>query len=184
MKSKIVFEAQTNDGRKYVIRYPQAGDASAMTKYINNLSKEKTFIRFQGEKVTLESEKKYLIEQLKRITEKRTVQLLVIYKEKVIGVTSIDMRDKTEKHEGVFGISILKEFRNQGIGKNLMECVLKEAIRNLKNLRIITLEVFANNLRAYEMYKKFGFIKFGILPKGIAYKGKYVDRIYMYKNAK
>lgn len=60
MKERIVFEGQTKDGGKYIIRYPQAGDASAMTKYINALSKEKTFIRFQGEKVTLESEKKYL----------------------------------------------------------------------------------------------------------------------------
>lgn len=183
-EKNIIFEGKTKDGRNYLIRYPQDGDAGKMAKYINTLSQEKTFIRFQGEKISLKDEEKYLKEQLKRIKENLTVQLLVISEGNVIGVTSIDMRDKTEKHEGVFGISIAKEFRNHGIGKIFMNLILKEAKKNLPDLRIVTLEVFADNPKAHEMYKKFGFKDFGMLPKGIFYKKKYIDRIYMYKEIK
>lgn len=181
MKRDVIFEGTTKDGRKYLICYPKGGDVESLAKYINTLSQEKTFIRFQGEKISLKDEEKYLKGQLEKIQKKLTVQLLTVCEENVVGVTSIDMRDKTEKHEGVFGISISKEFRNQGIGKIFMDMILKEAKKNLPDLRIITLEVFANNPRAYEMYKKFGFKEFGMLPKGIYYKGKYVDRVYMYK---
>lgn len=184
MEGKVVFKGCTKDGREYLIRYPQSGDAPAMAEYINTLSQEKTFVRYQGEKISLESEEKYLKGQLEKIQKNQTVQLLVICESKVVGVTSIDLRDKTESHEGVFGISISKEFRNHGIGKIFMKLILEEAERNLPSLKIITLEVFANNPIAQEMYKKFGFQEFGMLPGGIVYKGKYIDRIYMYKKVR
>jgi RimJ/RimL family protein N-acetyltransferase len=34
------------------------------------------------------------------------------------------------------------------------------------------------------MYQKFGFIEYGTLPKGILYKGEYIDEIKMYKEVK
>jgi ribosomal protein S18 acetylase RimI-like enzyme len=184
VEGKIIFKGQTKDGKEYFIRYPKNGDAGVMTEYINTLSQEKTFIRFQGEKISLKDELKYLKGQLEKIQKKLTVQLLVICEGKIVGITGIDLRDRTEKHEGVFGISILKEFRNQGIGKIFLQLVLEEAEKNLPNLRIVTLEVFANNPIAQEMYKKFGFQEFGKLPEGIVYKGGYVDRLYMYKKVK
>lgn len=184
MKNKVVYRGQTNDGKEYLIRYPQDEDAPAMTEYINALSQERTFIRFQGEKITLKSESEYLKGQLEKIQKKQTIQLLVICNGKVVGISAVDLRDKTEKHEGVLGISLLKGFRNQGIGKIFLNLVLEEAKKNLPNLHIITLEVFANNPIAQEMYKKFGFKEFGMLPEGIIYKNSYIDRIYMYKKVR
>lgn len=35
---------------------------------------------------------------------------------------------------------------------------------------------------AYNLYRQFGFIEFGRLPKGILHKNQYVDRLEMYKN--
>ena len=97
------------------------------------------------------------------------------------------MRDPNRgamKHEGVFGISVLKDYRGKGLGKLLMKLALDEAIKNLPNLRIITLGVFSTNDLAKEMYKNFGFIEFGRLPEGIFHRGKYIDHIYMYKKVK
>ncbi len=62
-----------------------------------------------------------------------------------MGVATVGLRDKVESHEDVFGISLAKEIRGQGIGKKLMELTLKEAEKNLPMLRIITLGVFGNN---------------------------------------
>lgn len=88
------------------------------------------------------------------------------------------------KHEGVFGISVLKEYRGKGIGKLLMKLVLDESIKNLPNLRIITLGAFSTNSLAIKMYESFGFNEYGRLPGGVLHKGQYIDHVFMYKKVK
>lgn len=184
MEGKVVFEGLSSKGNKITIRYPAKEDVKIMRDYINALSKEQTFIRFQGEEVSLGHETKYLNSQLKRIIKKTTVMFIAFCNNKLIGVSSIDMKDKTESHEGVFGISLLKEYRGEGIGKIFMKLVLEEAKRHMSQLRIVTLGIFDSNSIAKSMYEKFGFKEYGRLPKGILYRGKYVDHIYMYKNVR
>lgn len=181
MEGKIVYQGKTAKGIDITIRYPNKDDAQAMCNYINTLSKEQTFITYQGEKVSLDEEIKYLNTQLERINKEKTVQLLVFCDNKLIGNSQLDLKDRTSKHEGVFGISIAQDFRGEGIGKTLMQSVLDEAGKNLPELRIVTLGLFENNSLAEEMYKKFGFQEYGRLPKGINHRGQYVDHIYMYK---
>ncbi len=181
MEEKIVYKGTTTKGHTILIRYPTEKDAQTMCDYINALSIEQTFVRFQGEQISLEDEEKYLQEQLKKIAKKQTVQLLVFCNEQLIGIAGIDMKDRTEKHEGVLGISLQKEFRGEGIGKKLMELLLQEAEDNVPNLRLVTLGVFGHNDLAINMYKKFGFFEHGRLPEGVAHKGQFVDHVYMYK---
>lgn len=181
MESKIVFEGKSEKGNKIIIRYPTKEDAQEMCDYINALSKEQTFVRFQGEEQSIEDETEYLEKQLKRISDKKTVQLLVFSNNELIGISGIDMKDKTESHEGVFGISLNDKYRGEGIGKKLMEITLAEAKNNLSKLRIITLGVFGKNSLAITMYKKVGFKEFGRLPDGVFRKAEYDDHVYMYK---
>lgn len=181
MSNKIVFEGQTKDGRKYVIRYAEIRDVQSMCDYMNILSQEQTFITFQGEILTLEQETKYLDDFIKKMDENLAIKLLAEYDGKIIGITDIKMNDKVASHEGVFGITVAKEFRGKGVGKKLMELVFEEAEKNIPQLRIVTLGVFGDNPLAHGMYKKFGFKKYGRLPEGILHKGKYVDHVYMYK---
>lgn len=91
------------------------------------------------------------------------------------------MEEKIFSHVGVFGITVKKEFRGEGIGKLLMDLTIKEAQKTLKDLRIITLGVFSNNPLAKAIYEKFGFKEYGCLPEGVLHQGKYVDHLYMYK---
>lgn len=184
MEGRIVFEGRTGKDNHIIIRYPTRNDAKAMWEYINLLSKEQTFITYQGEKISLEEETEYLKKMLEKIEKRKAIQLLVFLEDKLIGISGIEMEDKTSAHEGVLGISIAKESRGEGIGKRLMECMIDEAIKNLPQARIITLGVFGNNPLAMEMYKKFGFREFGRLPEGILYKGQYIDHIYMYKKVR
>ena len=184
MQNKIVFEGTTKEGKPYIIRYPARDDAPALQTYINALSQEKTFIRFQGEQVSLEDEQKFLGTQLEKITNKKAVMLLVICEDRIVGTGVIDLKDKSESHEGVFGIALQKDYRGEGIGKLFMNCLIEEAIAAIPQLKLITLEVFANNSIALEMYKKFGFNEFGRLPKGSTHRGKYVDNVYMYKQVR
>lgn len=181
---KIVYQDKTKTGKEIVVRYPQIGDEKEMWRYINELSKEKTFVRFQGEEITLDEEVKYLKDQLRLIGRKTSVKLLVFFENKLIGITEVNMRDKTEKHVGILGISIAKDFRGEGLGKLLIELILKEAQKELPNLKIVTLEVYSTNDIAKKMYNNFGFMEYGRLPKGITRNEEFEDAILMYKNIK
>ena len=183
-KPPYIFDGQTKKNTKIQVRYPKIHDAEIMQHYINNLSKERTFIRFQGEQISIEDEKQYLESQLQQISQKTAVLLLAFCKDELIGIAGIDMMDKTDRHVGLFGISICKDFRGERVGSTLMQLVLSEAIKNLPQLEIITLCIFSNNLVGLEMYRKNGFIEYGRLPKGIKLESGYVDHILMYKPIK
>lgn len=164
-----------------VIRYPKISDAKLMCDYINTISKEKTYITLQGEKVSFKEEKEYVSGQVKKIKERKTVQLLLFVNNKLSGISSVDLGKRIQKHVGNFGISISKEQRGKGLGKLLTKLVLEEATKIIKNLKIVTLAVFTENKKAIRLYTKFGFKKYGLLPKGNKYKGKFVDDVLMYK---
>lgn len=181
MEGKVVYQGKSKKGTSYIIRYPVIGDVHQMWEYINRLSKEKTFITFQGENVSLEFETEYLTKQLQRIAKNQTVQLLVFVGENLVGIAGVDIRDRTSAHEGVFGISIDKNYRGEGIGKTLMEVIVKEAEEKMPKLKIVTLGLFGDNPRACKIYENFGFVESGRLPKGIKHNRNYVDNISMYK---
>ncbi|MEK7580884.1 MAG: GNAT family protein [Patescibacteria group bacterium] len=180
----FVYQGETKNGIRYVIRYPNENDAEKMCLYINTLSREKTFIRYQGEVVTLDQEGSFLNNQLNKIKNNQAVMLLIEADGRLLGISGVEMRDKAERITGEFGISILNEIRGEGIGKLLMELVLREAAEGLHGLKIITLSVFGNNSKARKMYEKFGFKEYGILPDGVLHQGKEVDHIFMYKSVK
>jgi ribosomal protein S18 acetylase RimI-like enzyme len=179
---QIVYQGKTKSGLDIIIRYPEPNDVKEMRRYINELSKEKTFIRFQGEQTSLEEENKYLETRLIDIKNKRTVQLLVFLEDKLIANSDIHMLDKTENHIGALAISVAKNFRGEGIGKLLMEVLLKETEKELPDLKIVTLEVYQANVIAQNLYKSLGFVEYGRLPKGIMRNNLFEDGIYMYKN--
>jgi ribosomal protein S18 acetylase RimI-like enzyme len=179
---KIIYQGKTNKGLDIVIRYPQLGDEKEMCNYINDLSQEKTFVRFQGEEILLKDEINYLNSQLKKIEAKKAITLLVFAGNDLIAIADINMLDKTEKHLGALAISVAKDFRGEGIGKFLMELLLREAEKELSDLKIVTLEVYQANVIAQNLYKEFGFVEYGRLPNGIMRNDIFEDGIYMYKN--
>lgn len=181
MEEEIVFKGKSKKGTEFIIRYPSNNDAQALCNYINTLSREKTFIRFQGEQISLDEETKYLNDLLQKIEKRQAILLLVICNDQLSGVCNVNLKDKTESHEAVLGITLLKKHRQEGIGAILFKIALEEAKKNLSGIKIITLGVFGNNEVAQNLYKKFGFKEFGRLPKGLHYKGEYIDHVYMYK---
>lgn len=178
---KIVFQGKSKTGKDILVRYPQASDAKEMLEFINTLSDERTFIRYQGEHETLESETTFLKGRLDAIENKKAVHLLAFCEEKLIGGTDIHMLDKTERHIGVFGLVVHKNYRSFGVGEILMNLVLEEAKKELPNLKLVTLHVYEPNIIAQNLYKKMGFKEYGMLPEGVYRRGTFENAILMYK---
>lgn len=184
LEGKTIFEGKSKTEKEFFIRHLKDGDALAMREYLNTISQERTFISFQGEQVTLKGEESFVVSQIQKIKEGKAVELLTFSKEQLIGVTNLDLGERTGRHIANLGISVAKEFRDEGIGSKLLELTIEEGKKNLIGLEIVKLTVFSNNDKAISLYKKFGFTEYGSFPKGVKLENGYVDHLEMYKPVK
>ncbi len=111
---------------------------------------------------------------------KRSVFLIAEHNGRIVGSGGINKSGGVKAHTAYFGIGMLKDYRNLGIGTEMMKAVFEEAKKI--GVEIVRLEVFENNNYAIKTYEDIGFKTFGKLPRGIYKNGKYTDEIYMYKN--
>lgn len=173
----------STSGKEIILRYPALYDVQILLDYINELSQEDTYITMSGEQETLESETKWLTSVLDNIEKKDMVHIMALYNEELVGTAQID-RDlggkKRTRHVGTLGLSVKKLYRNDGIGRQLIETAVKTAGEVL-GLSEIILEVFEPNVKARSLYRSSGFVEYGRLPGGIKFKDAYVDKILMYK---
>ncbi len=181
MKTDIAEEGLSKQGAAYTICYLSADDVEGVWEYINKLSQERTYIRFQGEKISLEDEEKHIQKKIREISENKSVVLLLLVDNKVHGICNIDLHDRTESHIASLGLSVDQTIRGQGLGKKLLHNSIEEAKKKLTGLRIITLEVKQPNTIAISLYKKFGFEQYGYLPQGTTHQDEFVDEVLMYK---
>jgi ribosomal protein S18 acetylase RimI-like enzyme len=181
-EGKVIFEGKTGKGLDVILRYPKSGDAPVLLDFINALSREQTYILFQGEQLTLEEEQRYLEGRLAAVANGTGVQLAAYSNGLLAGNAGIDLRWGTSRHTGELGIAVAQPFRGQGVGDLLLNTIINEAIAHLSGLKIVTLEVFGNNTTAINLYTKVGFVEFGRLPGGRLHRGQYVDNVYMYKS--
>lgn len=179
-RTKIDMDVNFNE---ITIREPKITDLKQVLYYINKLSKEKTYITLQGEVIDEKSERVWLKSAIRKIQDKKAVYLFAFNKEQLIGISEVTMGTGCKEHVGRFGISIDKNFRGKGIGSVLMNTVLN-VTKKLSKIRLICLEVFAENTTAIEMYKKKGFIVCGEIPKVLKRRGRYVNEILMFKEVK
>lgn len=180
--SNIVYKKIISKKDIIVIRYPKRNDLRAMLDYANELSKEKTFVTFQGETITRKQEQKYLRSVLKNNKIGNAVTLLLFHNNDLAGIAEVVRRQRVKRHIAGLGISIKKTIRGRGMGKLLIRILLREAKKNISRISIITLEVFLENKRAIALYKKHGFKKYGLLPNGLFRKGRFDHEVLMYKS--
>lgn len=91
---------------------------------------------------------------------------------------------KRTSHSGMFSMFILKEFRETGIGSMLLETLLEWAENN-PLMEKVALAVFSTNIRAQNLYMKYGFKEEGRCPRDMKLDdGTYIDSVLMYKFVK
>ena len=153
-------------------------DANELITFIKQVDGESDFLIREAHEfnLTLEQEIKY-IEGI--IESEKNLLLTAKLDGKIVGTLGFNTQSRNRyKHQGRFGISILKAYWGNGIGTKLMEALIDWTERI--GLVRLTLEVDADNERAITLYEKFGFEREGIL-KYDKYLGNgiYKDSIIM-----
>lgn len=105
-------------------------------------------------------------------------QYLALHAEQVVGWCDVEChRFEGFAHSAHLGMGVVASFRNQGIGKKLIEKTLSEAFN--QGLTRIELEVYSSNEIAVNLYKRLGFVLEGTKKDAFKLDGKTDDILCM-----
>lgn len=126
----------------------------------------------------LETEAEWLGKLLAGVETAQNINVVAEVEGRLIANSDVQRgRFFDESHHGKLGISVSKEYRDLGVGFEMMKTLVEESRK--AGLKTIELEVFANNPKAIHVYEKVGFVQAGRIPKKIFRKGKSTDIIVM-----
>lgn len=98
--------------------------------------------------------------------------------EKVVGWLDAQAYQARKKQHAIYiVVGLLKEYWSQGLGSKLLETLIEWSISN--TIKRIELTVVETNVRAVNLYKKYGFVVEGIKQKSIMIDGNYYNELMM-----
>ena len=97
--------------------------------------------------------------QVRRALSTRNPFFVAVDGVRVVGWAAVYRFDMPSlSHNGKFGMSVLPEYREMGLGTKLLARILKTS---RGKFRVLYLEVFWKNKRARRLYEKMGFVRCG-----------------------
>ncbi|MCR5272577.1 MAG: GNAT family N-acetyltransferase [Lachnospiraceae bacterium] len=167
--------------RTIVLRAAIPEDAKELIRYLKVTSGETPYLIREPEEIelTLEQEESFIKD---RLESKSDLMLVALLDGKHIGNCSLMSLApyKRYKHRCDIAIALYKEYCGCGIGKLMMETVLKAATEI--GYEQAELEVVSSNKAAISLYEKLGFKKYGTFPDSMKYSdGTYMDSDWMMK---
>lgn len=159
---KVIRSFTAKDRREVVLRTPKWEDLDDFLALINSLVEERAYI-LKSEKVLREEEIYFLAKVLSRLEKDEMFYLVAEVSEKVVAVSEISKRSGYESHAGAIGIAIKSDFRELGIGTEMMKTLESQARK--MGLKVLELSALASNERAVHVYEKAGFVQTGSVPK-------------------
>lgn len=164
-------------GSDVEIRYPTESDFHAIWGFACSLVEEDTFVGI-NKKPTEPEERKWLADTLEQIKKGEKIHLEMYVNGAYAGNGYVERGKFRRNHVGYLGVSVSSDYRGEGLGTVLMTTLIDEA-RKL-GLRLLTLSCFENNERALHVYEKLGFVRSGVTPGAIAFKGAYIGEVHYY----
>jgi RimJ/RimL family protein N-acetyltransferase len=174
----------TKDERKFTIRCPTEMDAEDIINYSKKVfaSTDQVLTTLGEYTITVENEKIWI----NNLNENQDALVLVAeLNNQIIGLLFfVPQTKKKNSHTGEFGVNVHPDYQHIGIGRVLVEELLKWAKDNSR-IEKVFLTVFHTNHKAIQLYKNLGFIEEGRHIKAIKQlNGEYVDIIQMYVETK
>lgn len=166
------------NGIEAEFRELEAKDAQSVLDYLVIVGKETTnlLIDEEGLGISIEEEEQ-IIERYRAHSVSMMLGCFVHGRLVAVSNLSSNQRKKI-MHVANLGVSVLKEYWGIGIGKQLMNMLIDHA-RQTQTIKIIRLDVRADNEKAIHLYKKLGFKEIGYFKKAFVIHGEYYDEIMM-----
>jgi GNAT superfamily N-acetyltransferase len=92
---------------------------------------------------------------------------------------SFESREKIRHKATLFGMYVPPRFRGLGLGRQLVVAALEHA-RSRTGIKIVQLTVSQGNTSAETLYRRCGFVEFGVEPFAVAVASGYVSKVHMW----
>lgn len=170
------------DGTSAIIREVEVEDAEQCLRLIQSSVDTSEYLLLDEANFTIDQEREW-------ISSYKNNSHNILFVVEIGGQLVADMEIKLgtfrkTEHIGSIGITVLKEWRNLGLGSALFQTVLNwiEAYPRIESLE---LEVFGDNKQAIALYQKYGFVIEGRIKNYFKQPdGTYQDRLIMRLNLK
>lgn len=174
------------DGRSLIVREVTYYDAAALNQLAGAVFSSTDHVLTLPEEFEPVNNLKAQTERIKHYLEHECKCILVAELEGQLVGTLDFWNGHRQKiaHTGEFGMGVHPSFRDLGVGKALLETLLRWATIH-PIIEKVKLGVFASNKRAVHLYQKMGFIQEGRRVAEVkTADSNYIDIIEMYKIVK
>jgi RimJ/RimL family protein N-acetyltransferase len=167
------------DDRGIVIREAQPQDAAELLDYLQSVFAEPgiNLITEPDEfSFTLEGEIQFVTDMA---AAANSLYLVAEHNRVIIGqLTLKGGKKRAIRHSAILGITVAKEWRGQGVGRQLMETTIAYA-RQSGVIKRIELQVLARNEPAIHLYQQLGFEIEGTRRQAVFRDGEFRDDFIM-----
>ena len=166
------------NGQVLSIREAVREDAARLIQYLEKIPYDTEFLTFgPGELTVSVHEQEKVIEESHKTRNK--IMLVAEVNLEIVGCLNFrgGPRPRNE-HAGEFGVSVSKKYWGQGIGSVMIEEMFEWA-KVSTVVRKINLMVRSDNIRAVHIYEKLGFMREGVISRGVFISGQFYDYIQM-----
>lgn len=162
------------DGRAALIRSVEPADAQALIDHVNEVGAELVYIMTEQLPNAIDEE----AEMLRKLDPQRVLFLVAIVNRRLVASADIRRgRQSKNQHTASLGIAVSKAARGVGLGKAIVEDLLRWA--QSEGIRKVTLDVFATNASAIALYRQLGFTEEARLKGQVILGGQPVDELVM-----
>lgn len=168
------------NGKEAILRELRWNDLYDLYDLQNSIAKEKELEKCLGRQKPKSFEEflKYFSKIVINTLTGKDIRIVAEVDKKVVGYVSIKISSNCFSHRGWLGIMIRKEYRNLGLGTELLKYAIREAKK--RGLKLILLETSSYNKAAIHVFKKVGFKEVGIIPHGLRVNNEYIDTLVMF----
>jgi RimJ/RimL family protein N-acetyltransferase len=175
-----VFQCRTSDD--VIIRTAEIRDATRLLEIAHDVMAERevTLTEWDEAKLTINDEEQWI-----QAASDHSADIILVaeIRGEVVGILNLNAGAKRKiAHTGEFGMSVVKLWRDFGIGRALLTALIDWALKH-PTLEKLDLAVFGTNSRAIHLYDSLGFREEGRRKNAIKLaEGRYDDLVLMAKS--
>jgi len=169
----------SNNGKKIILRSPEISDSKDLLEYLVKCAGETDYLGRYPEEITrtIDEEDSYISKQLE---DEKSFDVSAFVDNKLVanGTIYCIRGNMKTKHRAGYGIAVLKDYWDLGIGHMLTKCCINHAKK--LGYEQVELEVVADNKRAVHVNEQHGFKICGTIVNAEKLKdGTYRDLLMM-----
>ena len=171
-------DVQLRNGQRATIRAAAPEDAVALLGYLDEVTAETDFLTMgEGKLDRTEEKERQFIEDHRKTDNK--LLILAEIEGQIAGVLGYPGDDRQRlRHAGEFGITVSRAHWGLGLGTALLRIMIEWA-KASRIVRKINMRVRADNERALGLYKRFGFVREGVITRQFAVADTFYDAYLM-----